>query len=466
MNQHRLSRRTLISYGLGSSAPTAAHEFCAAFLLIYYTDVIRLDPIWVGYAFFIRMLIDAAVDPAIGFLSDRTQLKAGRRRPYFVAGSLPGMFCLCIAFFPPSGSTVIQFAYLVLVSSVMVVCLSLTEIPHMAMSYEMTPDYDERVRVIGYRNFVEAVTSFIAILSVPVVTGFAGSSLFGHVLERQDCYVIAAVLIAVAGIVTSLLSYAGTSEARAVAHQCQYDFRDAMKAALRNRPFLILLAMTALIIVANRVSMAQIFLLLEHFHGKPEDQTVGILTAYFAGCLGSMPLWIICGTRFDKNRILCVALATWPLSYFAVAAQLWSDAMLCGIAFAMGASLTGIIAMMGAIAPEILDVDRTQSGLRREGLFASISNIVSQAGLGIGYLVVGLILQTIGYRGGEQQTADVVTGLRISTAFFPLAASVGALAAFCFFPIRRNDHDPAPNDIEVSVAVARSSASNASTLKT
>jgi len=144
----------LISFALASAAPTLAHEFCGTFLLIFYTDHIGLDPTWLGCALLIRMLIDAFVDPAIGHLSDRTTLRTGRRRPYFLIGSLPGTLLFFLVFCPPRNVIGNQFWYLMIVSSLMVVFLSVTEIPHMAMSFEITTNTKERLRVMGVRNFV------------------------------------------------------------------------------------------------------------------------------------------------------------------------------------------------------------------------------------------------------------------------------------------------------------------------
>ena len=56
----------LISYGLGSAAPTLAQEFCGAFLLLFYTELAGLDPVWVGTALLFRMLLDALIDPLVG----------------------------------------------------------------------------------------------------------------------------------------------------------------------------------------------------------------------------------------------------------------------------------------------------------------------------------------------------------------------------------------------------------------
>jgi Na+/melibiose symporter-like transporter len=187
--------------------------------------------------------------------------------------------------------------------------------------------------------------------------------------------------------------------------------------------------------------LAQLFILLEHFHGKPEEETTSLLVFYYVGSLGSVAVWIFLGTRFGKNRILCLALIGWPLTFLALVVHPWPTGLLCTVAFFMGAMFCGIYIMLGAITPEILDVDRSESGQRREGVFASVADLVWPAGLGVGFLLAGLVLHTIGYRGGTHPTDDLVTGLRISVASFPLALGWGALFAFSFFPISKDTHD-------------------------
>ena len=112
--------------------------------------------------------------------------------------------------------------------------------------------------------------------------------------------------------------------------------------------------------------------------------------------------------------------------------------------------------MLGAIAPEILDLDRSESGQRREGVFASVTDLVWPAGLGIGYLLAGLVLQGIGYRGSVQPTEDVVTGLRISVASFPLILGWGALLAFSFFPLTQKSHEQLLRDLSSTHSVSGS----------
>ena len=196
----------LIGYGLGSAAPTLGQEFCGAFLLLFYTELAGVDPVWVGIALMLRMVLDALIDPLIGRWSDQTRSAAGRRRPWILAGSLPGLVFLLLLFAVPTGSHWFHVIYLTIASSLMAVCFSAVSIPHMAMAFEISDDPKERVRVVGYRNFVESLCSLLALLSGPVALAFAGDNFFGKILSRADCYGIAAAVILILGTIRAALS--------------------------------------------------------------------------------------------------------------------------------------------------------------------------------------------------------------------------------------------------------------------
>lgn len=424
--ESKLKRTTLISYGLGSLAPTAATEFCGAYLLLFYTELMQLDPVWVGYAFFIRMVVDALIDPCIGFISDRTRSAAGRRRPYFLWGSIPGLIAFTLTLFPPSGSSSMKFLWLTLFSTAMAICLSLTSIPHMAMSFEMSPAPRERVRIVGYRNFVESFSSLMALLSGPLLLGLAGLNIAGRVLSRADCYRIAAVSIALLGIASAFVAYRGTGGTETSPQPVTTSFFSTLKDAFRNRMFRLILTIYVLIVVANRVALAQLFLMLEHFQGKPEQETVPLLLAFYVGSLAGVTLSMLAGNLFGRVPTLRTALLLWPLSFVGLTVVRWPDPVLIAISFCMGIAFSTMLAMLGSLAPDALDIDRSLTGQRREGQFASIINLVLQLALGVGYVLTGWTLQLIGFRGGATPSAEVVLGLRISTAFFPVFLGVWA----------------------------------------
>ncbi len=431
----QLRRSLLLSYGLGSVAPTVAHEFCGAFVFLFYTELMHLDPIWVGYALLIRMIVDAVVDPVIGYVSDRTRCRSGRRRPYFLVGSSPGLVLLVLTFMPPEGSASFQFAYLAIISSLMAACFSVAAIPHMAMAFELSPLHHQRVRVVGYRNFIESLSSLLALLSGPIFLALAGMSFFGHQLARADCYRLGAVMIGISGLLATMVAFAGTAEGPPAADEGQYGFWHGVYSALRNQPFRTLLLVYVCLVVANRVALAQIFLLLEHFHGIKEEDTIPLLLSFYLGALSGTPVWSLIGTRVSQFRALVAAIILWPLSFVALVAFSSPGSLLMLITFGMGASFAGILLMLGTIAPTILDLDRIQSGKRREGLYASTINLVLQMGIGIGYLSTGVVLSLIGLNGSQPPTADMVLGLRFSTAGFPVFLACVALLFIWWRPI-------------------------------
>lgn len=429
----KLSRKTLLCYGLGGFAPTVANEFCGAFLLLFYTELIGLDPIWVGYSLFVRMWVDALVDPAIGWLSDRTHLRSGRRRPYFLIGGLPGSICFLLTFFPPAEGVTLKLVYLTVLSALTAVFLSLNAIPHMALAFELSDDEGDRTRLVGYRSCVESAASLVALLSGPIVLLVQGQVLLGHVMSRGDCYRAAAAFVALLSILASAAAYIGTREQTYSLQETRYRFVQGVKDTLRNRTFRSLLMIYVSLVIANRIVLAQLFLLLEHFHGLKEERTVPLLLSFYLGALVSVPAWIFIGLRWGRNRALIGTIIVWPLTYVFLAAEKWNEGLLCADSFLMGASFSGILTMLAAIAPQALDYDRQTTGLRREGLYASVINLVLQLGLGVGYLAAGVILQLIGFRGGIIPSEGTLIGMRWSVAGFPVLFGFLALLAFAEF---------------------------------
>ena len=125
----------------------------AVFLLKYYTDYTGLDAIWAGVALLVGKAFDAVSDPVMGYISDRTRSRWGRRRPWFLLGSLPlaismiGMFSA-----RPEWSQTQLFAWLLITNILYWVGCTMVEVPHAAYGSEMTSTHGERISVMGWRQ--------------------------------------------------------------------------------------------------------------------------------------------------------------------------------------------------------------------------------------------------------------------------------------------------------------------------
>ena len=145
----RIGRAVMAAYGFGAVAYGVKDAGFGTFLLLFYNQVIGLPSATVGAVIMAALLVDAAVDPAIGFLSDRTRSRWGRRHPWMYASALPIMVGYVLLWNPPAGEVALiwLFACAVVVRS----AVSAYEVPSVALTPELSSDYDERTRIMAWR---------------------------------------------------------------------------------------------------------------------------------------------------------------------------------------------------------------------------------------------------------------------------------------------------------------------------
>ena len=157
----------VLAYGSGKAADSITNYLLTTLLLFYYTSVLGLSGELAGLALMVGLLFDAVTDPLVAAMSDRTRSRWGRRHPYILASLIPLGGGLVLAFQPPPFVTgqAGLFAWLLLVAVLIRAALTLLDVPHLALGAELTPEYDERTRVVMVRNLVGMVgTAGIALL--------------------------------------------------------------------------------------------------------------------------------------------------------------------------------------------------------------------------------------------------------------------------------------------------------------
>jgi Na+/melibiose symporter-like transporter len=152
MKDTKLPVSTKLYYGFGSMAFGIKDNAFAYFLLFVYVQVFGLSPDLAGLAILLMLVFDAISDPLVGYFSDNTKTKWGRRHPYIYLSALP----VCISFFvlwiPPLDLTQFQlFSYLLLVGIFIRTSITFYEIPSMAPGPELSKDYIERSSLLAYR---------------------------------------------------------------------------------------------------------------------------------------------------------------------------------------------------------------------------------------------------------------------------------------------------------------------------
>lgn len=168
----KLTRRTKFLYGVGDTSFSLSLTILNVYFAIFLTDVVGIPPALVAGALFIGRSWDYINDPVIGFLSDRTRSRWGRRRPYLLFGAVPFVAAFMLLWVrPPWQDPAVLMAYYALAYILFDTAASFVYMPYMALTPELSPDYDERTSLTSYRMFFSILGSLVAFTLPLIVIG-------------------------------------------------------------------------------------------------------------------------------------------------------------------------------------------------------------------------------------------------------------------------------------------------------
>ena len=204
----RLTFSTKLAYGFGAVAFGVKNNGFDYFLLIFYSQVMGVDAPLVGLALLIALLFDAFSDPIVGYLSDNTHSRWGRRHPWMYASALPVALFYFLLWAPPAGLTGNElFPYILVLAILIRVCITFFEVPSSALSAELTGDYDERTSLFSYRFFF-GWTGGTIMATIALAVFLAPTEAIPNGLLNEQGYatygIFASVLILISILVTAL----------------------------------------------------------------------------------------------------------------------------------------------------------------------------------------------------------------------------------------------------------------------
>ena len=154
MNNSHISPVNKLTYGIGSIAYGVKSNGFDYWFLIFYSQAMGVDAYLVGLALMISLVIDSLSDPLIGYFSDNTHTRWGRRHPFMYAAAIPVSLSYFFIWNPPASLTGNElFGYILFLAILVRTLITIYEIPNSAMVAEMTEDYDERTSILSYRFF-------------------------------------------------------------------------------------------------------------------------------------------------------------------------------------------------------------------------------------------------------------------------------------------------------------------------
>ena len=449
----RLSWGVMAVYGAGAFVNNLVSGTISAMMIVLNLGL-GLDPAVVGLLAAIPRFMDALTDPIIGYISDNTQTKWGRRRPFIFVGAIVTGLAFILLWQLPEGRTDgFYFWYFLVVSLVFYLAYTVFATPWVALGYEMTPDYHERTRLMGVQNFIGQLAYFIPpwlLLLMQndqyfntMVGGAAGISIPIGVFVM--CVgVLPAIFLKERWQGAGRARKGGTEKSRSRINIARHmkGFASGFSRSLRFMPFVKIC--TATFLVFNGfilISAFQVYVIIYYVFAGDQEQ--GAQLAAYVGSiktvstLGAIALVTWISTRIGKRRafILSTGLSMvgYALNWFCYNPSLPWLILLPAPLTAFG--LGGLFTLMPSMMADVVDFDELQTGERREGMFGSIFWWVVKLGLAASLAGGGFLLSATGFdlAAGGAQSDQTIFLMRLLDAACPVLASAGAIWLIAHF---------------------------------
>lgn len=427
---------TKLAFGAPAFAGAAMAVTAAVHLPRFYTDVVLAPLGQIALMIAVARAFDAVTDPLMGWLSDRTRTRFGRRLPYIALGAAPCAASFWLLLNPPaSGAAAVSWFGIAFLA--LFLFSTMVAIPRAALGAELSLDYHERSSLFGVQSlFVAAGTIAGAVLPGILQDGVG-------IRDERRVFGLVATVYAVLLVALNAGMLLRVRERAEFVQRPPHPFIPGIRRAVRNRPFRVLLAAA----VVNAIPAAIPAILIPYFvyyvirPEQPASWLAGFLVIHLGAGFVSLPLWMAVSRRLGKLPTMATASVigiSGSLLFYLVGqgATGFASAIYAVTGVASGAFLF-LVPSMGA---DTIDYDELRTGRRREAQFAAfwaiIPKLVSIPGASIPIAILG----AVGYVPNQAQAPDVVFAIRALYSLFPAAFYVTALAIVLRYPISEAVH--------------------------
>ena len=355
----RLPLALKAGWGVGSMGCLGMLFIVNVFVLFFLVNHLGLEPGMAGLILFITRIYDVISDPTIGYLSDRTSSRWGRRRPWMALGAFVSGLALILVFNVPALASANALAvYELIVLIAYFTGYTLFYVPFMAMPAEMTDDYNERTSIMSWRVGYSNAAGILIAAGMPALIDYLGGD--------RRAYGIVAILAGALIAATMLMTVLFTSRARELpsSPEDRYSLAEYFQALASNRPFVTLAALKCTLYLATGVNGSALLFFMTYVVERGE---LGLALSTLAGNIAGLctvPLWTYFSRGRDKRGVYMVAIvgACLMLMSWALATPEESDLVFVLRSALVGAFGAGSLVIGFSMLPDTIEYDRIRTG--------------------------------------------------------------------------------------------------------
>jgi GPH family glycoside/pentoside/hexuronide:cation symporter len=441
-----LSLRTKLLFSTGDLSTSIPLAILMFFQLYFLTDVARLRPDYAAWAVGIPRIWDAVNDPLLGLISDRLRTRWGRRRVLLLFGSVPLGLSFIFMWIVPSFTQIGLALYYSIIFIIFDTMFTMVHVGYNSLTPELTPDYDERSSLNGFRMAFSIAGTLGAII-LATVMGW-------YITDQKLLFTLLGVSLGLISIIPPLIVFSITTEKPSEEIPAPLPLSTALKETLRNKPFRMVMGLyltswtTASIIAAVLVYFANYYLKV------PEQANYFVLIAEGAGIL-FIPVIVELAKRRDKRTAFIIGTTSWIFIMMGIA-LLRSDQIIAAyiLAFLSGFGIATAYVIPWAMIPDLIEYDQVRSGQRREGSYYAFASFFQKLATGAALWGMGQALAITGYITPELngvipvQPDSAVMAIRIFLGPIPAVLLIISILFAWRYPITRESHQATLQELE------------------
>ncbi len=451
--QQRLKPIQKILYGFGDTGFSLTGTIIGVYFLMFLTDVVGISPGLAAVAIFIGKTWDYINDPIIGYLSDRTRSRWGRRRPFLLFGPLPfALMFILLWTRPPIADGVTLVIYYAVAYVLYDTASTFVSMPYFALTPELTEDYDERTSLTSYRMFFSIFGSLVA-FTVPI-------AIFSSMRpENAPRVLLMGMIFAVVSAIPIWVVFFNTRERSQFTAQKQPRLRDSFRAALKNRPFVFGAVIFLLTWVSIDILQAGLMYFIKYVV-RLEAQSDMLMGTIFITAILALPVWNWLSRRWNKRTAYVAGISFWAVVQLVLITLTpeTNIAFVFVLCFLAGIGVSAAHVLPWSILPDAVEWDEWQTGERHEGTFYSLVTLIQKVATSVAIPLTGVVLEVTGYiPNSADQPVSALTGIRLILGPIPAALLVIGILFAIFYPLSREQFRQVVGELETRRAAARAS---------
>jgi len=435
----RVPARIAAFWGLGAFATTTMLNGVSIVLLFFLVNFVKLEPVVAGGLLFASKLFDGLIDPPIGMLSDRTESRFGRRRPWMLGASFFCGLSFALLFNVPAAAS--QTGVYLFISGwlfVYTVAYAFFTVPYLAMPGELTDDYHERSRLMSWRTVFMTFGNLMGAAVPPImVSAFGGD---------RPAYGRMGIIVGLVIFASMVLTVVGTAGARQrPPDPAPLSLLENFRLLRRNVPLLVLMG-TKVLLYIGLAAFTAVLLFFFSSLLKKDSAAVGAYFGVFSLAtvlFTPVQLWV--GRRFEKRRAYLVCMGAYSLGMLTwlLATPAEPNLVLYARGLWLGAFNAGLFLFGYSMLVDTYAWDHQQTGLRREGFLAAAISFVEKFSLAVGPLVIGALLSGMGFDKNLAPSADQSAGAQqamlIGFVWVPVGTQLLAMLLLYWYRLEKRD---------------------------